>query len=114
MILIRPAAEEPPRVPVDARDVHPAVKRRIALLHEREALLGKRLERSVHILLKLILVRQKPRALIIKGKLPEKLAGLFAEALKHAAIPSFCDIKSSYFTTLFRAYQQYGYLYKKG
>ena len=89
MVFIRPAAEEPPRVPVDARDVYPAVERGVTLLHEREALPGKRLERSVHALLKLILVRQKPRALIIKGKLPEKLAGLFAEALKHAVIPSF-------------------------
>ena len=89
MILIRPAAEEPPRVPVDARDVHPAVERGVTLLHEREALLGKLLERSIHVLLKFVLMRQKPRALIIKGKLPEKLTGLFAEALKHAVIPSF-------------------------
>ena len=83
MILVGPAPEEPPRVPVDAGDVHKALKAGLAAGHLLIGLVRERLEGGVDKILKLLLVSQEPGPIIVEGEIPQKPAGFFAEALKH-------------------------------
>ena len=83
VVLVGPAAEEPPGVPVDAGDVYPSLKVREAGGEARIGVGGQGLEGGVHLVLKFLLVGEKPGPLVVEGELPEERAGFFGEALKH-------------------------------
>ena len=80
MILIRAAPEEPPGVPVDARDVHVPLEVGDAPGQQGKAVRREGLERGIYIVLEFLLVGKEPGPLVIKGDVPEERAGFFAEA----------------------------------
>ena len=83
MVLIGPPAEKPPGVPVDAGHMQLEAPAGETLLHQGGGVGGQGLEGPVQKLLKLLLMGQKPGPLVMKGQLPQKVAGLGGESFKH-------------------------------
>ena len=80
MVLVGAAPEEPPGIPVDARDVHVPLKIGDAPGKQGEGVRREGLEGGVDLVLKFLLVGEEPGAFVVEGELPEEGAGFFAEA----------------------------------
>ncbi len=83
MVLVRPAPEEPPRVAVDAGQMHGPLKIGESLVHQRDGIRRQSLEGRVDAVLEFLLVGEEPGPLIMEGELPEERAGFFGEACEH-------------------------------
>ena len=88
VVLVRPAAEEPPRVAVDARNVEAVRLVRVLLAHKRERFLCKRVERLLYRAQKLLLMRFKPRLFVVEREFPEKFSGLARKSGKRHKMTS--------------------------
>ena len=83
MILIRPPAKKAAGITVNTGNMQTHIKFGVFKLHELKSFLRKSLKGYIYKFLKLLLMGEKPWTLIIKGKLPEEIAGLFTESFEH-------------------------------
>ena len=91
VLLIRPIAVQPPRVAVDARHVQVPLPVGVRLLERRRHVRGQRLHGPVERVEKYLLVLQKPRALVVKAQLPEKVDRCVGKACEHVCFaPCLC------------------------
>ena len=88
MVLVRAAAEEPPRVAVNARNVEAVRLVRVLFLYQRERFLRKRVERLLYRAQKLLLMRFKPWLFVVERELPEKFSGLACKSGKRHSVTS--------------------------
>ena len=88
MVVERPASEQPPRVAVNARHVQIPLPLWVCLLERDGHVGGQRLHRPVERVEKNLLVLQKPRALVVKAQLPEKVDRCVGKASEHM----FCSL----------------------
>ena len=77
VVLVRSAAEEPPRVAVDAREVHAQLLVGEAAGHLLVQVVRQGLEGRVERALEVLPVREEPGPLVVEGQLPEEVRRLF-------------------------------------
>ena len=94
MILVRPATEQPPRVAVDARHVQIPLPVGVRLLERRRHVRSQRLHGPVERVEKYLLVLQKPRALVVKAQLPEKVDRCVGKACEHVCFAPCLRVES--------------------